>query len=147
MALSVSLSAFVCYFRAYRSYLSENKKCKQCSYILTFAIEWRHAKIVLRNLDLLLKISETVRVGAKKTYDDFCRFVYLTSKDNIAKIVLRDLDLHFEGNRFETLISLKGLVNAWCLFIGFDNCNWMAPLQKFHSMTLTYFIKVKYFKC
>ena len=38
---------------------------------------------------------------------DFCRFWYLPSRDNIAKIVFHDLDWRFEGNQFETLISVK----------------------------------------
>ena len=86
---------------------------------LTFAIEWPHCKKLysVTDLDLFflrskienVNISETVRTSRKKSWDDFCIFLYFPLHNVIAKIVLRDLDLLFE---VKTFISLK---LAWTL--------------------------------
>ena len=73
MCMCVCVFFCVCYNRSHRSHLSENKKCKKLRLqILTFVIEWRNCKIVLRDLDLLFEsedlnvnISEKVTGSAK----------------------------------------------------------------------------------
>ena len=54
------------------------------------------------------------RISAKinNVKDDVYRFLYLQSNGAITKIVRCDLDLLFEGNKFETLLSLKQLAIA-----------------------------------
>ena len=54
-----------------------------------------------------VNISETMRTSAKMNWTDFYRFWYLPSNDNIARLIPNDLDLLFEGQQFEILISRK----------------------------------------
>ena len=58
-----------------------------------------------------VNISKTVRAAAK-IHETTCRFWYLPSNGLIAKIILHDLDILFQGNKLETLISLVWLVLA-----------------------------------
>ena len=52
-------------------------------------------------------ISEMVTACAKMHTATFIYFDILSSNGIIAKIVLCDLDLLFEGHKFETVIPLK----------------------------------------
>ena len=61
------------------------------------------AKIVLHDLDLLLKVQKngTLKSSASCRKNEwFYRFSYLPSKDNITKILFHELDLFFEGQKF-----------------------------------------------
>ena len=110
--------------------LFELAKCEgQFLQISIFAIEWQHSKIVFGDRDLLLEgqiyemlislkwwrketwnvnIYETASASAwENRWDDFSRFWHLPSKDNIAKIVLHDLDLLFQCQIFQMLMSRK----------------------------------------
>ena len=52
----------------------------------------------------------------------------------IAKIVLRNVDLLVEDNKFETLLYLHRKT-----FTDFDICQQMIPVRKLYPTTLTYF--------
>ena len=79
--------------------------------------------------------------------NDVYRFWHLPSNYIIAKIVLHDLDLLFEGQKCETSTSLKWIELAHkCLgsvFCEFWYLSAKNNSTKLYSMTLTYFLKVK----
>ena len=60
--------------------------------------------LMVKNVNV--NISEMVRASAK-WIGVFCRFLHLSSNDVIAKFVLCDRDILFEGQIFKMLISLK----------------------------------------
>ena len=64
---------------------------------MTYFLKVKNKKIIS------LKRSEL----AQKCVRDICRFWHLPSNAAIAKIVLHDLDLLFEGKNLKILISLK----------------------------------------
>ena len=85
----------------------------------------------------------------QKCVEVICRLWCLQLNSVIARTVLHDLSLPFEGKKLTNLISLKQwelLQNVWKSFVEFDIYHRMALLQKLYSMTLTYFLKVKTFK-
>ena len=83
-------------------------------------------------------------VKMKNVKNDVCRFWYLTSNGIIAKILLGDLDLHFEVQKLKTFVSLKrwelAKMHASTL-VDFYICHRMALLLKLYSVTFTYFLR------
>ena len=77
-------------------------------------------------------MSEMVRASTKMHETTFVDFDILPSNGFIGKIVLCELDLLFEGKKFEKLISLKMIrTSAKMLrmpFVDFDICHQMASL-------------------
>ena len=88
-----------------------------------------------------VKICETKL--AQNCMDDFYRFWYLPSNGIIAKTLLCDLGLLFEGKKFKTLISLKQseIVQKCIKMHGMTFVD-LKTLQKLYSLTLIYFFKV-----
>ena len=86
----------------------------------------------------------------KNVKNDVCRLWHLPSNGVIAKIVLHDLDLLFEGKNCDTLIYLKllelankcveGLLYNVIFAIGGQHCT-------NYTSTLTYFFRAKNLKC
>ena len=58
-----------------------------------------------------------------------------------AKVVLHDHDLHFQGHKFESLISFETVADSAkrhdMTLLDFDICHRTIPLRKLYSMTLT----------
>ena len=81
---------------------------------MTLAIEWCHCEncipqprpTFLINKYLDVDISETVR-ASENVKNDFCRYGYFPANDATAKFTPSEIDLHFEGKKYEILIYRK----------------------------------------
>ena len=87
--------------------------------------------------------------SAQKYIGVFCRFGHLSSNGIIAKIILRDLDLLFEGQ----ILKCNYIWNSEiCVkmhrttLLDLDICYRTMTLRDLHLMTLTYFFMVKNMK-
>ena len=95
----------------------------------------------------------TGRILAKirNAKNDVCRFRYWPWNGEISEIVLRDLHLHFESTKFDTLLSLGRLELAQNIramtFVDFDICHPGMALRKLYYVILVHFSKVKNVKC
>ena len=76
------------------------------------------------------------KIKNKKNYD--CRFWHLSSKGVIMKIILRDLDLLFEGQTFKFFIYLKREKPAPKFVVYFYICHRMMSLPKLYLWPMTY---------
>ena len=71
-------------------------------------------------------------------------FWHLPSSGIIVKVVLHDLDLHFQGKKWNANISEAQ--NAKFYLIYFDICHRTGAFRKVYSVILTYIFKINYLK-
>ena len=76
--------------------------------------------------------------------------IILPSNGAIANIVLRDLDLNYQGQTFEVAILISKRWKMQTLLLPQDRksgiCHRMVPLRMLYIMTLTYIFKITNFE-
>ena len=127
--------------------------------MLLFVAECITTTVVLDDLDLNLlsrsniwyvNISKTVRADVKMRGWHLHALMFAVKWHNV-NVVLHDLDIYCQFQKFETPISRKWWKLAQKCYdvfiIDFDICNRMTQLRMLCSITFTFTFKVKHLSC